>query len=90
MKKIILFYIGEILIFYILPRIFLQTDVISYLFIGFVCTLPFTVLILVVLYKYFKEYQKTIILHWLLLLIEILVGFYLIIAYSAARSIMSL
>lgn len=89
-KKIAMFYIIEILIFFILPRLFLKTDLISYLFMGFVFILPFTIIILIILYKYFKNYKSSIILHWIFLSVEILIGFYLIIAYSAARSIMSI
>lgn len=87
-KKIMMFYISEILIFFILPRLFMKTDLISYLFMGFVFLLPFTIIILIILYKYFKNYKNSIILHWIFLFIEILIGLYLIIAYSAARSIM--
>jgi len=87
-KKIIVFYVSEILVFLILPRFFIRTDLVSYLFMGFVFLLPFTVIILFVLYKYFRNNKNSIILHWIFLLIEVLVGLYLVIAYNASHSIM--
>jgi len=89
-KKMTVLYISEILIFFVLPRIFLKTDLISYLFMGFVFLLPFTIIILFILYKYFKNCKNSIILHWIFLFLEILVGFYLIIAYNAAHSLMGI
>jgi len=80
-------YILEILSYLVLPRLFFNTDTISYLFLGFCFLLPVSIITLVILKKTYKSNRASIIIQWIFVLLSGVGTLYLLAVYNAASSI---
>lgn len=80
-------YILEALSYFLLPKLFFDTDSTSYLFLGFCFLLPVGILTLIILKKSDQPHKLSITIHWIIVAISIIFSLYLLAVYNAANSI---